>query len=377
MRVLARNRGGPRAVHRYAAPAVSVLKRVLIALGIVVLGLVGFIWWKLRPRVEEIPEVLPELSQESKPLELTLPAQSELPAFKLGEQSGKTVFFVVDGRESMEAGEGRLLKRALDRWAFPESVVGIDVGHAEGFGLLGGQIQGFLDMIRPEARRPIYADFDGAVMRTFEMPLGHTALIVIGPDGAVKYRKSGDMTEAEVEELRGILGASEPAPGGPAPAFTVGELTLDACKPKGCAIVFLDQPIAKADVPELAEEGFGNDMKAAFDAIGKPGIRLVHRFAAQYEITADVLPGAVVGKLTDISFPGWSVVDEQLEAREAFGIPKGEAGLVVIDGEGRLAFAEHGRIPFWKLRGAGQAVGLTEPKREGGRGGPGGGPPKG
>lgn len=374
MRVPARNRGGPRAFRRYAAPAVSVLKRVLIALGVVILGLVGFIWWKLRPVVEEIPEVLPELSEESKPLELTLPAQSTLPAFKLSEQSGKTVFFVVDGRESMEAGEGRLLKRALDRWSYPDTVVGIDVGHAEGFGLLGGQIQGFLDMIRPEARRPIYADFDGAVMRTFEMPLGHTALIVLGPDGAVKYRKSGDMTEAEVEEVRGLLGASEPAPGPAAPAFTIGELTLDTCKGKGCVVLFLDQPIAKDDVPELSEKGFGNDMKAAFDAIAKPGIRLVHRFAAQYKISSEVVPGAVVGKLTDVTFPGWSIVDEQVEARKAFGIPEGEAGLVVIDGEGRLAFAEHGRIPFWKLRLAGLAVGLSEPKRDEGAVG---GPPKG
>jgi len=358
--------------------AVTVLKRVLLAAGVIILGLVGFVWWKLRPRVEEIPEVLPELSQESKPLELTLPAQSALPAFNLGSQSGKTVFFVVDSRESMESGEGRLLKRALDRWTFPDDVVGIDVGHAEGFGLLGGQIQGFLDMIRPEARRPIYADFDGAVMRTFEMPLGHTALVVIGPDGAVKYRKSGDLTEAEVEMVRTTLGATEPAPGAPAPAFTIGELSLDSCKPKGCAIVFLDQPIAKEEVPELSEKGFGNDMsgmKAAFEAIGKPGIRLVHRFAAQYAITADVLPGAVVGKLSDISFPGWSIVDAHPEARAAFNIPDGAAGLVVIDGEGRLAFAEHGRIPFWKLRLASHAVGLAEPKRDDGESA--GGPPKG
>jgi hypothetical protein len=58
-------------------------------------------------------------------------------------------------------------------------------------------------------------------------------------------------------------------------------------------------------------------------------------------------------------------VGEAPEARAAFGIGD-QAGMVIIDEQGRVAFSGAGLIPFWKLSLAADVLGIT-PKEYSGR----------
>ena len=116
----------------------------------------------------------------------------------------------------------------MARWTYPDNVAGFAIGDAEGFGLLASKIEEFVGPMRPELRLPLYIDFEGAATKTFKLPKGHVGVVVLDPTGAVVYRHSGKMEPAEIEKLRGLLGASLPTPT-PAPAFKVGELDNAAC----------------------------------------------------------------------------------------------------------------------------------------------------
>jgi hypothetical protein len=344
------------------------LKILAISLGVVVLGL-GAAAWSMWPTVEAIPEVLDAIDPEVAVADLELEAQGPLPAVRLGDLRGKTVLLMIEGKESMTGGEGKQLRRALHRWVLPDSVVGFSVGDAPaGAKVMKGKIEReFLGPMRSELKLPIYVDFGGSFTDAFSLPKGHLGLVILDPAGEVVYRKAGDLSPAELEEVAALLGAEEPPPGPEAPSFAVGPLSNETCADKACVLVFLDAKVVRSDIPGLEDGGFEGEMKESFEQIRKPSIRLARILAADWSAEdRGELGGVVVGEGEGWEVEGWEFVSDAPEARAAFGIGD-EAGMVIVDEQGRVAFAEAGVIPFWKLSLAADLLGI-EAKEYGKRG---------
>ncbi len=329
----------------------STLKKILIGLGLSLVTMIGVVWWWLTPRVDDIPEVLDEIDEEAEAeyMQIVIPAQGPLPELRFQDLKGQTTFFIVEGQASMQAKEGREVKKAINRWITPDDVVGYSIGDAEGFGVLAGRIErDFLGPMRPEMPRPLYADFEGAIMHGFKMPAGHMAIVVLDPEGKVAYRSSGDPTDEQIAELKQVLGATEPPPAPPAPDFEEGELTNATCEGKGCAFIFLGRSVARADVPGI-ENGFDGGMKEAFEQMKDPSIRLMTVVHTDWRPTGEQVGGAIVGEATDLEVEGWPTLESAPELRRVFDVEPEETALVIIDREGKLVFNERGLIPLYKF----------------------------
>ncbi|HRI08461.1 MAG TPA: hypothetical protein PKW35_11615 [Nannocystaceae bacterium] len=327
----------------------SWLKRTLIGVTVLLLAAIGVLAWLFRSQAEAIPDELPPIdTAHHDPRGLRLPADGDLPELAVAALAGKTAYFVIEDRESMQAGESKALNRALGRWQHPEGVVGYLIGDAKGFGLFRAKINEFMGVMRPEMRLPLYIDYEGTFYDTFKLPRGHTGLVVLGPTGEVLLRHSGPTDDATLDAVRKALGSVEPTfP--PAPAFAVGELDNAACKGKVCVFGFLDAPVARADVPGV-EGGFEGGREESFERFARPGIRLVGVLTgADPELDEDKVKGAIVGKLDGFELRRLRLVESAPEARAAFGIPDGAAALVIVDAEGRLALTVIGRVAFWQL----------------------------
>ena len=334
------------------------LRILAIAAGVVVLGL-GAAAWAMWPEVEDIPEELEAISEEVRVADLQLDAQGPLPALRLGDLSGKTVFIMIEGKESMTGGEGRELRRALHRWQLPEDVVGFSVGDAPaGAALMRAKIEDdFVGPMREEMKLPIYIDYGGRFSAAFSLPKGHLGFVVLGPDGEVALRQAGDVDADTIAEIGRLLHAHEPAPGPPAPTFSIAGLDQERCSTQACVLVFLDAKVARADIPGLEEGGFEGEMDAVFEQIKKPSVRLARIMATDWSAEdRERIAGVIIGEGEGWEVEGWPFVAEAPELREAFAIGD-RAALVIIDA-GRVAFAETGRIPFWKLSLAADALGI-------------------
>jgi len=322
------------------------MRRVLfIILGLVGLALcgAGFLWWKLRARVEPIPAVLAALDED--PAKIRLPGLGDRPELVVGALRGSIAYFVIESRESMAAGEGREMTLALDRWRHGEGVKGFFIGDAEGLGFLKWKLDELAGSMQREARLPVYMDYEGAILRGFKLPKGHTAVVVLGERGDVVFRKSGKLTAAELGVLRGVLRAREPEPPPPAPAFSIGAVSTKSCAGQGCALVFLSRPVDVKNVPGVKGGKARNDRDAWEDA----DARLVAMLSDQ-ELPAGKSLGVFIGALQGVALgTGWSVAADDPALREAFAIGPTETALVVIDREGRIALRERGRIAFWQL----------------------------
>ncbi len=344
------------------------LKILAISLGVVVVGLSAAAW-SMWPSVEDIPEELPEISEEVSIADLTLAAQGPLEAVRLGDLQGKTVYLMIEGQESMMGGEGKLLRRALHRWTLPEDVVGFSVGDAPGgMALMRNKIETeFLGPMRAEMKLPIYVDFGGSFTSAFSLPKGHLGFVILDAEGEIVFRHAGDPGPEEIEQIKGLLRAQEPEPGPPAPSFEVGEFSNQSCAGKSCVLVFLDQKVVRSDIPGLEDGGFEGEMKQTFEQIKKPSIRLASMVAGDWGTQPrSNLAGVVVGDAEGWSGEGWSFVSDAADARAAFGIGD-VAAMIIVDEQGRLAFSEQGLIPFWKLSLAADLLGI-EPKPRGRRG---------
>jgi predicted transcriptional regulator len=274
----------------------------------------------------------------------------------LGGERGHIAYFVLESKESMSAREGRGLSAALDRWTYPEGVRGYSIGEVEGMGLLRFKIDEIVQHMRADARLPLYMDYEGAILRGFGLPKGHTGLVVLGADGKLLLRHSGAMTDAELEALRTTLGASEPPPPAAAPGFAVGPLdgakTCGAAAKRACVIVFLGHPVAsRAAIPFV--KGGLEKPEAAGVAFEDPTLRLLTVLVDQ-DLAEGGSRGLFVGDLgADITLPpGWTRVPDDAsaaKARASFGLAAGEAAVVVVDDAGRLALLERGRVALWKL----------------------------
>jgi hypothetical protein len=350
-----------------AVAARTKLRIFALAAGVVVLGL-GAAAWSMWPEVDDIPTQLEEIDPEVSIAQLELTAQGPEPALRLGDLAGKTVFIMIEGKESMMGGEGKQLRRALHRWELPEDVVGFSVGEAPaGAMLMQGKIESdFVGPMREEMKLPIYIDFGGSFTDAFSLPKGHLGFVVIDAQGEVALRHAGDADEATLERIKALLGAKEPAPGPVAPAFAVGELDNDSCAGRACVLVFLDAKVTRSEIPGLDEGGFEGDMKASFEQLARPSVRLARILASDWEPEQRAgIGGVIIGEGEGWEIEGWAFVPTAADAREAFGIGDA-AGLVIIDDQGRVAFSESGRVPFWKLSRAADVLGI-EPKAYRGR----------
>ncbi|WP_106394973.1 hypothetical protein [Enhygromyxa salina] len=341
----------------------SKLRVFAIAAGVVVLALGGAAW-TMWPEVEDIPETLDEIKPEVSIAELELEAQGPEPGVRLGELAGQTVYIMIEGKESMTGGEGKLLRRALHRWELPEDVVGFSVGDAPaGAVVMRGKIEReFVGPMRDEMKLPIYVDFGGEFTTAFSLPKGHLGFVILGPESEVLLRHAGDVDAAKLAEIKALLRAEEPPPGPAAPDFELGELSKQSCVERPCVLVFLDAKVTRGEIPGLDEGGFEGDMKQAFEQIKQPSVRLARALEADWAAEDSAkFNGAIVGEGEGWGVEGWPFVAEAAAARETFGIGADEAGMVIIDGQGRVAFSETGRIPFWKLSLAADLLGI-EPK---------------
>ncbi|HLT37622.1 MAG TPA: hypothetical protein VK034_15120 [Enhygromyxa sp.] len=343
------------------------LRIIAITLGVLVVGLSAAAW-SMWPSVEPIPEVLDEIDPEISIADLQLEAQGPVPAVRLGDLQGKTVYLLIEGKESMTGGEGKQLRRALHRWRLPEDVIGFSIGDAPaGAAVMRGKIEReFVGPMRDELKLPIYVDYGGSFTDAFSLPKGHLGLVILDAEGQVAFRHAGDPGAEQLDEIARLLRAEEPPPGPPAPSFEVGALSNQACAGKPCVLVFLDAKVARSEIPGLEEGGFEGEMKESFEQIKKPSIRLARILAADWAAEdRTAIRGVVVGEGEGWSVDGWEFVPEAPAAREAFGIGEA-AAMIIIDDQGRLAFAEHGLIPFWKLSLAADILGI-EPKEYRGR----------
>ncbi len=257
----------------------SVLKRVALVITVLLLALVGAAAWMLRSRAEEIPAELPPTDVD--PMSIVIPGGGGLPDLRLADHKGKTLYLILGDRESMQARESKEFDRALNRWTYPPDVVGFAIGDAEGFKLLAGKIEEMLGAMRPEMRLPLYIDFDGTITKAFKLPKGHTGIVVLGPDGALKLRHSGPPKPKDqiltpeddiIARLKLALRAEEPALQ-PAPPFKVGELDNAACAGKTCLFVFLGAPVKKSELPGV-DGGFDGGMEDSMKQLQNPSIRL-------------------------------------------------------------------------------------------------------
>lgn len=337
-------------------------KIIAIATGVVVLGL-GAAAWSLWPEVDDIPEQLEPISADVSIADLELEAQGPLPAVRLGDLQGKTVYLLIEGRESLMGGEGKQLHRALHRWRLPDDVVGFTVADAPaGAVVMRGKIESdFLGPMRSEMKLPIYVDFGGKFTTALSLPKGHLGIVILSPAGEVVFRHAGDADARTLEEIATLLRAEEPPPGPPAPSFSVGQLDNQSCAGRDCVLVFLDRKVARSEIPGLDAGGFEGDAKAVFEQIKQPSIRLARILAADWAVEdREKIGGVVIGEAEGWDAGGWPIVADAPEARAAFGIGD-QAAMVIIDEQGRVAFSEAGLIPFWKLSLAADVIDL-EPK---------------
>ncbi len=356
----------------------SLLKRILLGLTILLLVVIGAAAWLLRSRAEDIPEELPAIDvAEADPDAIVIPGSAGLPDLRLADHRGKTVYLIVGDRESMQAGESKLFDRALSRWVVPPDVVGFGIADTEGFKLLASKIDEILGPMRPEIRLPLYIDYEGAVTRAFKLPKGHVGVVVIGPDGAIVLRHSGppkDKKDPILERLKTALRAEEPVLP-PAPAFKIGELDNATCRGKSCMFVFLPREVKKTELPGV-KGGFEGDDEAQWKQLQDPSVRLAglvvdsdEKLVAHAEKLARadkpatpaaetepeiVVEATVVGALAGAELKRWKQVADAPEARAAFDQP----ALIVIDGEGRLAVRELGLVRMWKLNRVSELVGV-------------------
>lgn len=308
---------------------------VLLALGGAAL------WWLLR--ADEIPQ---ELEAAGDPSTLQIPGIGEQPPLDADAMAGKTSFFVFVGIQSWSGEEGRALNRALNRWVLPEGVQGFIVFDAEGLGFLAEKSEEYMARFGGETRFPMYGDFQGAFRAIFKMPRGHHGFVVVDADGKVPMRKSGGAEGADLEEIRTLLGAEEPPPGPPVPAFEAGNVSTQACAAKPCALVVLHEPVARKDIPGV-DDGFEGEKEEEWAQMQRPAMRNVASLL-KLEL-GDVAHGVVVGDMGDLELPpGWTRIPDDPAVRAAFGLEPTQGAFMILR-DGKVAFRNDAVVPFFEF----------------------------
>ena len=325
---------------RVDSPAVLRRRPVVIALVAVVLLLVGGGAWLFR--VEDIPDELPPIQGD--PTAIQIPALRDEPPLSVASLAGKTSFFVIVSAQSGASKEGEALNRALNRWIYPDTTAGYIIGDAEGFEVFRDRVVKIMGYFGAEMRYPAYIDFQGAFLTTFQLPKGHHGFVVMGPDGSVLLRKSGGIEKDDLADVQALLGAREPDEGELAPALSIGALELAGCTDgHACAIVFLGRDVARREVPGI-DDGFEGEDDDLHRQMQDPAVRFVSTIA---KMEMKGATGVVVGRVTDVELPTWSIVDAAPDARAAFGLAPGESAIVVI-ADGRVQLQQSGLVRMYQ-----------------------------
>jgi hypothetical protein len=221
--------------------------------------------------------------------------------------------------------------------------VGYVIGDAQGFGLFRDRIAEVMGHFATEVRYPLYVDFEGTFIETFELPKGHHAFVIIGPDGDVLERRSGGIDDpAELERVRELLGGQEPPPGPEVPDFTLGRMSDEACRAMPCALVFTGGPVRLEEVPG-PDNGFQGDDDERYRQMLEPRIRNV-QLSRRMHLHGAL--GAVIGDVDPkLTFVGWDLVEQAEDTRDAFEIPPDTAAFVIV-ADGRVAIRETGLVPL-------------------------------
>ncbi len=325
---------------RVDSPTVLRRRPITIALVAIVLLLAGGGAWLFR--VEDIPDELPPVQGD--PASIHIPALADGPPLTVASLAGKTSFFVVVGAQSGDSKEGEALNRALNRWVYPDTTVGYIVGDAEGFEVFRDRVVKIMEYFGAEMRYPVYIDFQGAFLNTFQLPKGHHGFVVLGPDGSVLMRKSGGIEKDDLAEVQAMLGAAEPDESKPVPAISIGALELASCTDgHACAIVFLGRDIARKDVPGI-DDGFEGEDDELHRQMQDPAVRFVSTIAKMEMKDAT---GVVVGRVSGVELPTWTLVDEAPDARAAFGLAPGDSAIVIIV-DGRVQLHRTGIVRMYE-----------------------------
>ncbi|MEM9456025.1 MAG: hypothetical protein AAGF11_17725 [Myxococcota bacterium] len=330
-------------------------KKVLYAIGgvLLVILLIGGAWgWQVL-RVEDVPDRL--ATMERSPDEVVLSSAGHGDDLRLADLRGQTSVIVFEGIQSMRTEQGKEVNRALNRWILPEGTQGYIAWDGEGMRIFEEKASKFLGFFAQELRFPIYVDWDGELVDVFKVVKGHHGLVVLDPQGEVILRHSGGMKGEALEELRVLLGAQEPPPPGPAPAFELAGLSNASCQQKPCLFLFLGKSVDRKDIPWI-EDGFEGTRTACFERMRRPEIRLASS-AMRVPITKS--HGVIVGETSDLRLKGWQEVPDDPAAREAFGLGPEDSALIVIDTQGRMAFKETGFIPMYQWTLAVDVTGET------------------
>ncbi len=344
----------------------TILRYGLLA-GVLVAGTGGVAAYRVL-RVEEVPKTLPALPEHTETTPARIEGLGDQPPLDLAAPGPGRTFLLVENQASMRSREGKRLHRALNRWILPEDVRGVVVGDAAGFGFLREKIASMMGAWQKEMRYPVYLDFEGVVLERFSLPKGHTALVVLDADGTVRFRHAGPADETVIEAIRRVLDAREPPPGPPAPAFHVGDLSNERCRGHLCILAFFGAPLERKDVPFL--EG-GADL----EAMGEGAMAYMQRPEIRLATTLVRLPlpdgaqAAVVGKLQGLDeiASKMTVIERDDAARAAFGIEPDQTALFVVDPQGRLAVAETGAFPAYRMGRLEDVLGVEIPRGPGER----------
>ncbi|MGB1699024.1 MAG: TlpA family protein disulfide reductase [Nannocystaceae bacterium] len=297
------------------------------------------------------------------PVEGALSAQGDLPTVTLASLRGAPAMFLVEGRESMEKQQSKSLKNALDRWEYPGDLKAFVVADGRPYRLIPGlknMASQFLDAMRPELRLPMYADFQGEVLDPLGVESGAFELVVLDAEGMVAHRHRGDASPEDIEKIREVLGAREPAAPPTAKPFRLGEIDNAACTAHGCVFVFLGEAVQRNEIPGIEPGGFEGDREDAFAQLKKAPVRVLAQVATRWDYEKTPVRGAIVGDGPSDLLPSWQHLPAASEAREAFGLSADSTALVTVDTQGRVAFLAEGSFPFWKLSQARQSVGLSD-----------------
>lgn len=315
-------------------------KWILLGLAILLVPLGAGAWMLLR--VEDIPDELPPV--ELDPAAIVIPGVAGEPPLSFAQLRGKTTFFVLVGPWTGSSDEGEELNRALNRWEYPETTQGYIIGDAEGFGVFAEKISEAMQHFGKETRVPLYVDFEGIFVRTFNLPKGHHGFVVMGPDGEIVMRRSGGVPADELDEVMALLGAKEPPPGPEAPLFQIGGIQNDDCDESACIFVFIARPIELQEIPGV-EGGFEGDEEEAFEKMFDPSLR---NLALARRMDLDEGRGVFIGQVpTELELHGWHRMSDDEGARQAFEIPEDEAAVVVVD-HGRIQIRETGLVPLYR-----------------------------
>ena len=299
--------------------------------------------------LSEVTDDLPPLPADVDVRRLVLPPTAGQPGLDLGDHAGRRVFLLVADARSAMSMSGFRLRNALMRWRYPPSVVGFEVASFDGvMGKMASMMEPMMTSMGGMSRFPMSVDTEGTLVDAFSLPAGHLGLVILGEQGEVLLRRSGAVDDEALAAIARLLRASEPPPPPPAPDVDWPS-GIDGRPP--IAVAFLGGTLREREVR-------GVSMFSMPTAMQDPTRRIVDQLDQRMAIPADV-DIVVVGDLRGFADRDWHRVEHGPALRRAFEVPDGEPGLVVIDGDGRLAFRETGLIDMWKLGFAAEALGAT------------------